>query len=76
MRLWPFAPKRTRGNAALGAICELKIPNLREVESICQQFIDDLHNEIKATYPETGEGLPLSDNYYRIISRVIVLESS
>ena len=55
VRLWPFAPKRTRGNAALGAICEVKISKLREVESICQQFIDDLHNEIKAIYPETGE---------------------
>ncbi|NDF33626.1 MAG: DUF1743 domain-containing protein [Euryarchaeota archaeon] len=55
VRLWPFAPKRTRGNAALGAICELKISHLRDVESICQQFIDDLHNEIKSTYPETGE---------------------
>ncbi|MDG1533283.1 MAG: hypothetical protein P8Q35_02410, partial [Candidatus Thalassarchaeaceae archaeon] len=23
VRLWPFAPERTRGNAALGAICSV-----------------------------------------------------
>ena len=53
VRLWPFAPNRTRGNAALGAICSVNITDLNNVDSICREFMDDLNKEIQGTYPET-----------------------
>ena len=55
VRLWPFAPNRTRGNAALGAICSINITDLNDVDSICREFMDDLNKEIQGTYPETGQ---------------------
>ena len=55
VRLWPFAPNRTRGNAALAAICLLNIDDLNSVDSICREFMDDLNKEIQQTYPDTGQ---------------------
>ena len=55
VRLWPFAPKRTRGNAALSAICRTDINSLNYLESICKEFIEDLHKEILGNYPDTGQ---------------------
>ena len=46
VRLWPFAPKRTRGNAALSAVCELGHGTLDDVNKICKKFIEDLALEI------------------------------
>ena len=55
VRLWPFAPNRTRGNAALAAICSVNIVDLNNVDSICREFMDDLNKEIQRTYPVTGQ---------------------
>jgi len=55
VRLWPFAPNRTRGNAALAAICLVNIADLNNVDSICREFMDDLNKEIQQTYPDTGQ---------------------
>ena len=55
VRLWPFAPNRTRGNAALAAICLVNIADLNNVDSICREFMDDLNKEIQGTYPDTGQ---------------------
>ena len=55
VRLWPFAPKRTRGNAALSAICRTDTTNLNYLESICQEFMEDLDKEILGSYPDTGQ---------------------
>ena len=55
VRLWPFAPNRTRGNAALAAICSVNIVDLNNVDSICREFMDDLNKEIQRTYPDTGQ---------------------
>ena len=55
VRLWPFAPNRTRGNAALAAICTIKIADLNSVDLICREFMDDLNKEIQQTYPDTGQ---------------------
>ena len=55
VRLWPFAPNRTRGNAALAAICLVNIADLNNVDSICKEFMDDLNKEIQGTYPDTGQ---------------------
>ena len=55
VRLWPFAPKRTRGNAALSAICRTDITNQIYLESICQEFMEDLDREILESYPDTGQ---------------------
>jgi len=54
VRLWPFAPNRTRGNAALSAICFSNPDAIETVDSICQEFMEDLQNEIHDNYPDTG----------------------
>ena len=55
VRLWPFAPKRTRGNAALSAVCELGQGSLDDVNKICKKFIEDLAVEIEIGYPSEGQ---------------------
>ena len=55
VRLWPFAPKRTRGNAALSAVCELGHGSLDDVNMICKKFIEDLALEIATGYPSEGQ---------------------
>jgi len=55
VRLWPFAPKRTRGNAALTAVCELGHGSLDDVNKICKKFIEDLALEIATGYPSEGQ---------------------
>ena len=55
VRLWPFAPKRTRGNAALSAVCELGQGSLDDVNKICKKFIKDLAVEIEIGYPSEGQ---------------------
>ncbi|MDG1536485.1 MAG: DUF1743 domain-containing protein [Candidatus Thalassarchaeaceae archaeon] len=55
VRLWPFAPKRTRGNAALSAVCELGYGSLDDVNKICKKFIEDLALEIATDYPSEGQ---------------------
>ena len=55
VRLWPFAPKRTRGNAALSAVCELGQGSLADVNMICKKFIKDLNLEIESEYPSEGQ---------------------
>ncbi len=55
VRLWPFAPKRTRGNAALSAVCELGHGSLDDVNKICKKFIEDLALEIATGYPSEGQ---------------------
>ena len=55
VRLWPFAPKRTRGNAALSAVCELGYGSLDDVNKICKKFIEDLALEIATGYPSEGQ---------------------
>lgn len=55
VRLWPFAPKRTRGNAALSAVCELGHGSLDDVNKICKKFIEDLALEIATDYPSEGQ---------------------
>lgn len=55
VRLWPFAPKRTRGNAALSAVCELGHGSLDDVNMICKKFIEDLAVEIEIGYPSEGQ---------------------
>ena len=55
VRLWPFAPNRTRGNAALAAICSVNIADLNSVDLICREFMDDLNKEMQQTYPDTGQ---------------------
>ncbi len=57
VRLWPFAPTRTRGNAALSAVCELGPGGeaaLVEVNRICEEFIHSLSEEIDTHYPREG----------------------
>lgn len=39
VRLWPFAPERTRGNAALSAICTVDSNTLDSVERICVELL-------------------------------------
>ena len=55
VRLWPFAPERTRGNAALSAICTVDSNTLDSVESICVEFIEELNQEIQSQYPKSGQ---------------------
>ena len=55
VRLWPFAPERTRGNAALSAICTVDSNTLDSVDRICVEFIEELNQEIQTQYPEFGE---------------------
>lgn len=51
VRLWPFAPKRTRGNAALAAVCSLPEKNLRRLSESVEDFHHALLDEIESTYP-------------------------
>ena len=39
VRLWPFAPRRTRGNAALAA--KITVPNLLNIEEILTQWFEE-----------------------------------
>ena len=55
VRLWPFAPERTRGNAALSAICTVDTHTLDSVDWICREFIEELNEEIQTKYPENGQ---------------------
>ena len=55
VRLWPFAPERTRGKAALSAICTVDSNTLDSVDRICVEFIEELHQEIQSQYPEFGQ---------------------
>ncbi len=55
VRLWPFAPERTRGNAALGAICSVNYNSFSLFESIICNFFDELCNEIKSDCPTSGD---------------------
>ena len=50
VRLWPFAPHRTRGNAALS--CEIKLP-----EENIFEFIKFLDNWFSKTYSKDGDSL-------------------
>jgi len=61
VRLWPFAPTRTRGNAALSAVCELGVgagdeggAALSDVNRICSDFMANLEVEIERDYPTSG----------------------
>ena len=55
VRLWPFAPERTRGNAALSAICTLDSNSLDSVDRICVEFIEELNQEIQTKYPKSSQ---------------------
>ena len=55
IRLWPFAPNRTRGNAAVSAICECDAAELEILHSVCSEFMEGLGDEIEGDYPQTGQ---------------------
>ena len=54
VRLWPFAPERTRGNAALGAICIVEFEAFSLFENVICDFFNDLCKEIESDYPTDG----------------------
>ena len=54
VRLWPFAPERTRGNAALGAICTVETESFSLFENLIQDFFNELRQEIESDYPTDG----------------------
>ena len=55
VRLWPFAPTRTRGNAALAAVCECDFESLAVLRKVCDEFIRALAVEFENSYPKQGQ---------------------
>lgn len=55
VRLWPFAPTRTRGNAALAAECEVDTGLIDELNRLCGVFTEGLAKEIELSYPKDGQ---------------------
>lgn len=55
VRLWPFAPTRTRGNAALAAVCECDTSDLRGIDALCEKFLEGLAEEFATSYPAEGQ---------------------
>ena len=53
VRLWPFASRRTRGNAALSGIIEIDTKDEKKFLKLCKQWFDDLLNET-LNHPESN----------------------
>ena len=48
VRLWPFASRRTRGNAALSAIIDVKPKDESDFHNLCDIWFKDLLFEISS----------------------------
>tara|TARA_B100000700_G_scaffold176312_1_gene194887 strand:- start:146995 stop:148269 length:1275 start_codon:yes stop_codon:yes gene_type:complete len=53
VRLWPFASRRTRGNAALSSLVSIDSNELDEISSLIDQWIIELSGRIKK-HPKNG----------------------
>ena len=58
VRLWPFAPRRTRGNGALGAILEIPENGAKDLEKICTEWFSILLVQIRNHPPSVFKASP------------------
>ena len=59
VRLWPFAPRRTRGNGALSAVIELDPSSHQLLREECEEWFEELLNSSKPLNFESTPSSPV-----------------